>query len=96
MSDWYLYILECADDTLYTGITTDVDRRIREHNGDEPGGANYTRARRPVELVDACRCEDQSQAARAEAAFKSLSRDEKIRCLEDGLTPSLLERLVED
>ena len=96
MSSWYLYVLECADDTLYTGITTDVERRVREHNGEESGGANYTRARRPVEVVAAWPCEDQSEAASAEAAFKSLTREEKLRRLETDRPPPPLDAEQED
>ena len=48
---YYVYILKCNDDTLYTGITNNLERRIRQHNGEIRGGAKYTRNRRPVELV---------------------------------------------
>jgi len=95
-NEWYLYVLECDDDTLYTGITTDLERRVREHNGKRLGGANYTRARRPVEPVAVWPCDDQSEAARTEAAFKSLSREEKLRRLNVGLTPSTLESIVDE
>ena len=87
-STWHLYILECADGTLYTGITTDVSRRVRQHNGAESGGAKYTRARRPVEVVASWECADQSEAASAEAAFKSLDRDEKLRRITEDEPPA--------
>lgn len=87
--NWYVYVLECNDGTLYTGITTDLERRVREHN-ESSAGAKYTRARRPVELVAAWGCADQSRAAASEAAFKALSRDEKVRRLTVGLKPSEL------
>ncbi len=77
---WYVYILRCADDTLYTGITTDVVRRLREHN-EAKLGAKYTRARRPVVLVYKKRCTSRSTAAIREAALKKLSRDEKLMLL---------------
>ncbi len=48
---WWVYILRCSDDTLYTGVAVDRDRRIRQHNGELVGGARYTRSRRPVELI---------------------------------------------
>lgn len=71
-------MLRCSDNTLYTGITTDVARRVREHNGEIPGkGAKCTRARRPVELVYTETCEDRSDASKREAAIKKLSRKEK-------------------
>jgi len=87
---WYVYVVECDDETLYTGITTDVGRRVREHN-ESSAGAKYTRSRRPVELVAAWRCRDQSVAASSEAAFKALPRAEKVRRLAVGLTRSELE-----
>lgn len=80
---WYVYVLECADETLYTGITTDPERRIREHNESDKG-ARYTRSRRPVEPVAVWACADQSEAASEEAAFKKLSRNEKLRRVELG------------
>ncbi len=77
---WYVYILRCADDTLYTGITTDVVRRLREHN-EAKLGAKYTRARRPVVLVYKKRFTSRSTAAIREAALKKLSREEKLMLL---------------
>jgi len=50
-SPWFLYALRCADDTIYTGVSTDLERRLREHNGGQ--GARYTSARRPVQLIGA-------------------------------------------
>lgn len=76
---WYLYMLRCADDTLYSGITTDLVRRLAEHNGGVKGkGAKYTAARRPVALVYKKRCKDRSSAASKEAALKTLSREAKL------------------
>lgn len=74
---WYVYLLACADGTLYTGVTTDLERRIRQHNGELAGGAKYTACRRPVRL-----CWSDSEATRGlaqkrEAAIKSLSRAQK-------------------
>lgn len=85
-SPWYLYVVRCADGTLYTGITTDVVRRVEEHNHD-PRGARYTRSRRPVELVASWECEDRSQAASREYAFKKQRRGQKLRCIEEGTLP---------
>jgi putative endonuclease len=76
-SDWFVYILRCADDTLYTGVTTDVARRVAEHN-DSPKGAKYTRVRRPVALAHQEAFPDRSQACVREAAIKKLSREEKL------------------
>ena len=75
-SPWYLYIVECADGTLYTGITTDIDRRLNEHNS-SPRGAKYTRARRPVFLAVAVPCADRSAASRLEAYVKGMTRTQK-------------------
>lgn len=77
---WNVYILRCADDSLYTGITTDVNRRLKEHN-EAKLGAKYTRARRPVTLVYVRRCRTRSKAATIEAALKKLSRLEKLELL---------------
>ncbi len=74
---YYVYILRCADDTLYTGITIDVERRLAEHNGERPRGAKYTQARRPVELVYMRRFRTRSNAAQEEARIKQLTRAEK-------------------
>lgn len=74
---YYLYILMCADATLYTGITVDVERRLREHNTSKLG-AKYTRGRRPVRLVFLKRFRNRSAASRAEARVKKLSRADKL------------------
>jgi putative endonuclease len=82
MSTWYMYVVKCADETLYTGITTDVSRRVHEHNHSAQG-ARYTRARRPVELVGVWAYADRSEAASSEYAFKDLDRSEKVEMLRD-------------
>jgi putative endonuclease len=74
---WFVYILCCADGTLYTGITTDLERRLREHNAGRSVGARYTRARRPVTLVHAETVASRAEAARREAAIKRLDRQSK-------------------
>lgn len=74
---WRVYVLRCADGTYYTGITTDLARRLKEHNGARPGGARYTRSRRPVVLHYKESAPDRSAAARREAALRRLSRREK-------------------
>jgi putative endonuclease len=74
---YYLYILKCADETLYIGITTDLERRIEEHNSSSIG-AKYTRGRRPVKLVYSQEFENRSEATREESRLKKLSRKEKI------------------
>ena len=74
---YHLYILKCADGTLYTGITTDLKRRVAEHNGSRLG-AKYTSARRPVEMVYSRRFKNRSNASKAEARVKGLNREEKL------------------
>jgi putative endonuclease len=76
MKIWFVYILECADGTLYTGITTDLDRRLAEHNEGKLG-ARYTRVRRPVKLRYSEQFENRSEASKAEARTKKLSRKQK-------------------
>lgn len=76
---WYLYILRCADGTLYTGITTDVARRFAAHR--EGRGAKYTRGRGPLELVYREVCGTHSQALKRELEIKALSRQEKLALL---------------
>jgi len=78
VSQWFVYIMRCADGSLYTGVTTDPKRRLREHNGELAGGARYTRARRPVTLVYTENCADRSAAGQREAAIKSQSRRQKL------------------
>lgn len=77
---YYLYILQCADKTFYTGITVDVERRVREHNTSHLG-AKYTRTRRPVQLVFSKKCRDRSSAAAEEYRIKKLSRTEKMKLI---------------
>ncbi|MDD5157419.1 GIY-YIG nuclease family protein [Sulfurimonas sp.] len=76
-SDWFVYILKCCDNTLYTGITVDLLRRVDEHNG-SPKGAKYTKARRPVELLYSEKCDDKSSASKREIAIKKLSKIKKL------------------
>ncbi len=74
---YYLYILECSDSTLYTGITVDLDRRVLEHNTAK-SGAKYTKARRPVRLVYSKKFRNRSLASKAEIHMKRLSRAQKL------------------
>jgi predicted GIY-YIG superfamily endonuclease len=73
--NWYVYMLGCADGSLYTGITTDLNRRCKQHN--DGTASRYTRSRRPVRLVYRETHPDRSQASKREAAIKALSRREK-------------------
>ena len=76
---WYLYILRCKDNSLYTGITTDVEKRLEAHRAGK--GAKYTRGRGPLELVYREECGDHSDALRREAEIKRLPRDEKLKLI---------------
>lgn len=78
--EWWVYILRCADDSLYTGICTDTERRLHEHNHSAKG-ARYTRARRPVELVYQEPHTSRSTASRREAEIKKMRRLQKIKLL---------------
>ena len=77
MSRYYLYILECSDRTLYTGITTDLGRRLAEHNSSALG-AKYTAGRRPVKLIYSQEFDTRSAASKAEASIKKLPRLKKL------------------
>ena len=74
---WRVYILRCADGTLYTGVARDAASRLAQHNGIDRGGAKYTRARRPVCLVYEEGAASRSRAQKREAAIKKLPRREK-------------------
>ena len=84
---WFVYMLRCKDDTLYTGITTELERRLAEHNSGK--GAKYTKARRPVELIWAERRDDRSEASKREARLKSLSRSRKLETIRSAAYSSL-------
>lgn len=74
--NWFCYILRCADDTLYTGVTNDLEKRLAAHNAGL--AAKYTRARGPVKLVLAEDYADRSAALKREMAIKNLTRAEKL------------------
>ena len=75
---WFVYVLHCADGTLYTGITTDTTRRVQEHNAGAPRGARYTRSRRPVTLAYRESLPSRSAAAQREWAIKQLDHSRKL------------------
>ncbi|MCP8688627.1 GIY-YIG nuclease family protein [Marinobacterium sp. OS208] len=80
-SCWFVYILACADGSLYTGVTTDPQRRLREHNGDNRLGARYTRARRPVELLWHEQLDGRAEALRREWQIKRMPRRRKLELI---------------
>jgi putative endonuclease len=75
---WSVYIVQCADGSLYTGVTTDIKRRVREHN-ESKKGAKYTRPRRPVHLLCSMSSLSQSAALKLEAEIKSLRKVQKVQ-----------------
>lgn len=76
---WYVYILECANGSLYTGITNNLERRLKQHNDGK--GAKYTKMRRPVKLVFSAEAIDKSSAAREEYRIKQLKRIDKLKLI---------------
>jgi putative endonuclease len=76
---WCVYIVECSDRTLYTGISNHIVKRIREHNSGI--GSKYTRGRRPVKLIANWKCIDKSQASKMEYRIKGLTRKEKLKAI---------------
>ena len=76
MAEWFTYMVRCADRSLYTGVTTDLNRRVLEHNAGE-GGAKYTRSRRPVTLVYAESAIDRAAACRRESKIKRMAKSQK-------------------
>lgn len=80
---WVLYVARCSDDSLYCGITTDVIRRVREHNGTSRRGSAYCRSRRPVHLVFFKPCASHSAALREERAWKAQTKQHKEAFLQE-------------
>ena len=78
--NWYVYILRCGDDTLYCGITPDIEKRLEQHRSGK--GAKYTRGRGPLELVYREVCDSHSDALKREAAIKRLTRPQKLILIE--------------
>lgn len=89
----FMYVLICADETLYTGYTTDVEKRIETHNAGK--GAKYTAARRPVRLLAYAAFETKHEAMSAEYRFKRLSRAEKLSLIDRASDGALAAFLTE-
>ncbi len=81
-SRWFTYIVLCSDQTLYTGIAVDLEKRIDEHNSGK-GGAKYTRSRRPVQLVHFEEFSTRSEATKREFELKKMDRKAKMRIIKD-------------
>ncbi len=82
---YYVYIVRCSDNSLYTGITTDINRRIHEHN-ETKKGAKYTKSRRPVSLVYSALIGDRSSAQKEEYRIKKLSKIKKQELVDNWIT----------
>ncbi len=78
---YFLYILKCSDNTLYTGITNNLEKRLKMHQGELPGGAKYTRSRLPIKLVYQEKAWDRSQASKRECEVKKFSRKKKLELI---------------
>jgi putative endonuclease len=87
--NYWVYIVACADGTYYTGVATDVARRLAEHNGEKPRGARYTSARRPVQLEYQACFPDRSTAQKEEARIKQLPRTAKAALIAAAVRPML-------
>lgn len=79
MNNWFVYIIRCANNTLYTGITTDVERRFQEHQGKDGKGSKYLKGKGPLQLVWQISIENRSQASKLEYNIKQLSKADKER-----------------
>ena len=75
--EWYMYVILCFDNSFYCGITTNLQKRLKQHNGVIKGGAKYTRSRRPCKYIYKEAAQNRSDASKKEAAFKKLSRKQK-------------------
>ena len=92
MKPWYLYIVLCNDSSLYTGITTNIKRRIKQHNTGQ--GAKYTRGRGPVELVHLRQYDNRSDASKEESKIKKLKRKQKLEIIKKFALPGELVKLT--
>ena len=88
---WYVYVLICADLSLYCGITTNLTRRLKQHNGEIKGGAKYTRGRGPCRFVYIKKAMNRSIASKLEYQFKQLSRKNKIDIINQAFPHQLQE-----
>ena len=81
MSDWYLYLIRCRDSTLYTGISTDVDRRLAQHQGEGNAGSKYLKGRGPLSLVFQEKLGSKSLALKVERRVKRMSKARKEKLI---------------
>ena len=93
---WQMYVLVCSDKSYYCGITTDMKRRIDEHNGKiKKKGAKYTRSRRPVVVLYREDHPDRSSASKAEAAFKKKSRSQKLQYMLENVSTRHEQEMID-
>ncbi len=83
LKQWYVYIIRCADSTLYTGITTDVQRRLQEHTAGTKLAAKYVRGKQPLKLVFQLAVSDRGTASKIERKIKQLSKEQKENLIQD-------------
>ena len=86
---WYMYVILCFDNSLYCGITIDLEKRLKQHNGVLKGGAKYTRGRRPCKYVHVEEALNRSEASKKEAKFKKLNRENKLKYISHVLSSGL-------
>ena len=91
-SSWFVYILRCGDGSLYTGVTTDPQRRLRQHRGEIKGGARYTRARMPIDMVYLEPRSNRSDATKREAQIKRLKVKDKEALIFNQFEPEDFSR----
>ena len=97
MTRWFVYIVRCRDGSLYTGITTDVPRRLAQHRGSDGRGARYLRGKRPLRLVFRKAVGSRGLAQRVESRIKALARDRKERLIrQDELFGAILAQSRND
>ena len=84
MKNWFVYIIETHKNRLYTGITTDIERRFKQHCGELPNGAKFFRSDKPKAIVYSERCNNRSEASVREAFIKKLARSQKDQLIKDG------------
>ena len=82
--NWFVYLLECGDQTLYCGITNNIENRLKQHRGEIIGGAKYTRSRGPLKLVYQEQIETRSKALKRETIIKKMSRREKLELIKNN------------
>ena len=88
--EWYMYVVLCFDNTLYCGITTSLEKRLKQHNGTLKGGAKYTRGRRPCKYIHKEKALSRSDALKKEYKFKKLSKKKKLEYIDYFLSSGLI------